>query len=131
MKVGIIGAGALGSLFAHYFHEHLIDFVMYEKNGGIVSDIDEKGLSLVKGESSRIIKPSISRSPEILNDSEIVFFFVKSYSTIDALHDVSECLNKNSIIVSLQNGLGNIEEIRKIIEPERIQGELIWLRPST
>ena len=29
-------------------------------------------------------------------------------------------MNGNSIIVSLQNGLGNVEEIMKIIEPERV-----------
>ncbi len=120
MKVGIIGAGALGSLYAHYFHDHLIDFVIYEKNGDAVSEINKNGLTLIKGESSRSIKPEISTSPEILGDAEIVFIFVKSYSTAEALDDVSFFLNKSSIIVSLQNGLGNVEEIRKIIEPERI-----------
>ena len=89
MKVGIIGAGALGSLFSHYFQEHLIDYVIYEKNSGIVSEISEKGLSLVKGETARIIKPSISTSPGILDNSEIVFIFVKSYSTVEAIQEVS------------------------------------------
>ena len=120
MKAGIIGAGALGSLFAHYFHEHLIEFTVYEKNQVIAEEIQDKGLALIKGETSRIIKPSISSSPEILAGADIVFLFVKSYSTAEALKDVSNHLDKNSIIVSLQNGLGNIEEIRKLIPAERI-----------
>jgi len=120
MKAGIIGAGALGSLFAHYFHEHLIEFIIYEKNQKIAEEIYNKGLTLIKGETSRIIKPSISSSPEILADADIVFLFVKSYSTAEALKDISGHLNNNSIIVSLQNGLGNIEEIRKLIPAERI-----------
>jgi len=120
MKIGIIGAGALGSLFSHFFHEHLIELVIFEKDQATVDRINEDGLSFTKGESSKHFKPSISSSPGILSDAEIVFLFVKSYSTIDALQSVSDHLNKNSIIVSLQNGLGNIDEIKKFIESERI-----------
>ena len=120
MKAGIIGAGALGSLFAHYFHENLIDFVIYEKNHKIAEEILDKGLILTKGETTRIIKPSISSSPEVLADADIVFLFVKSYSTAEALENVSVHLKSNSIVVSLQNGLGNIEEIKKIIPADRI-----------
>ncbi len=120
MKAGIIGAGALGSLFAHYLHEHLTDFVIYEKSKEIVADIEKNGITLVKGEHVKKINPAISSSPEILNDAEIIFLFVKSYSTTDALNDISPSLMNNSIIVSLQNGLGNIDEIKKIIEPDRI-----------
>jgi len=120
MKAGIIGAGALGSLFAHYFHEHLIDFVIYEKNKEIVTDIQKNGLTLLKGGTSKMITPIINSSPEVLSDSQIIFLFVKSYSTGEALQDVSTYINKDSIIVSLQNGLGNIDEIRKFIEPGRI-----------
>jgi len=120
MKAGIIGAGSLGSLFAHYFHDHLIDFVIYEKNIDVVQDIEKNGLTFTKGTTSKIIKPLISSSPEILADAEIIFLFVKSYSTVDALENISNHINKNCIIVSLQNGLGNIEEISKYINQERI-----------
>ncbi len=120
MKAGIIGAGALGSLFAHHFHEHLVEFVIYEKDAEVVEKIRDNGINLIKGETSRIIKPSISSSPDILSDADIVFLFVKSYSTTEALQKIVDHLNKNSVIVSLQNGLGNIEEIRKLISAERI-----------
>lgn len=120
MKAAIIGAGALGSLFAHHFHEHLIDFVIYEKNHEAVDEILRKGLTIVKGESSKTIEPSISSLPDILKDSDIIFLFVKSYSTAGALADISAYLKNDSLIVSLQNGLGNVEEIKKTFDAERI-----------
>ncbi len=120
MKAGIIGAGSLGSLFAHYFHDHLIDFIIYEKNIEVVKDIEKNGLTFIKSGISKTIKPFISTSPEILADAEIIFLFVKSYSTAEAIQNILPYLVSNSIIVSLQNGLGNTEEIRKYIKPERI-----------
>lgn len=120
MKAGIIGAGALGSLFAHHFHEQLIDFVIYEKNRDAVDEIQNNGLTIIRGESSRTIEPAISSSPDILNDSDIIFFFVKSYSTAGALADISTAVKSDSLIVSLQNGLGNIEEIKKLFDADRI-----------
>ncbi len=113
MKIGIIGAGSLGSLFAHYFQEHLINFVIYEKNSDIVDNIRENGLIMIKGNSSKTIKTSISSSPDILSNADVLFLFVKSYSTSEALQDVISYCNKNVILVSLQNGLGNIDEIKK------------------
>jgi 2-dehydropantoate 2-reductase len=120
MKAGIIGAGALGSLFAHFFSNINIDFVLYENNEESVSDIKNKGLTLKREERSTSISPVISSSPGILAEAEVIFLFVKSYSTNDAVKVVSEHLCKNSILVSLQNGLGNVDEIRKYIDAERI-----------
>lgn len=120
MKAGIIGAGSLGSLFAHHFHDHLLDFVIYDKNQDIVDEIRQNGLRIIRGESTKTIEPAISSSPDILNDSDVVFLFVKSYSTPGALVDISGHIKNDSLVVSLQNGLGNIEEISKFFDADRI-----------
>jgi len=120
MKAGIIGAGALGLLYSHSFHEHEIDFVIYEVNSEIVDDIKKNGINLLTGGISKIIRPIIDSSPEILHDADIIFLFVKSYSTLDAINDIKDSINQNSIIISLQNGLGNVEEINKFIDMDRI-----------
>jgi 2-dehydropantoate 2-reductase len=120
MKAGIIGAGALGLLFSHSFHEHMIDFVIYEVNKEIVDDIKKNGINLLSDGISKNISPVIDSSPEILYDSDIIFLFVKSYSTLDAITNIKDHINENSIIVSLQNGLGNAREIKKFIDIDRI-----------
>jgi 2-dehydropantoate 2-reductase len=120
MKAGIVGAGALGSLFAHYLDEQLIDFVIYENNNETVNEISQNGLTLIKGSTTRTINPSISASPEILSEAEIIFIFVKSYSTEEAVKSISGHIKNNCIIVSLQNGLGNIEQIKNFIDPRAI-----------
>jgi 2-dehydropantoate 2-reductase len=120
MKAGIIGAGALGLLFSHLFHENMIDFVIYEVNREIVDDIKQNGINLLIDGKSKRISPIIDSSPEILNDADIIFLFVKSYSTLDAITDIKDHINQSSIIVSLQNGLANVAEINKFIDMDRI-----------
>jgi len=120
MKAGIVGAGALGSLFAHIFQRTGIPFSIYEKDQSIVDEINTSGLSLAENDLTDIIHPSINTKPGILTDADIIILFVKSYSTDNAIKDILSSIKKDSIIVSLQNGLGNFETITKYINEDRI-----------
>jgi len=120
MKAGIVGAGALGSLFAHIFQRTGIPFSIYEKDQTVVNEINSTGLSLNENDIIDVIHPSISTKPGILGDSDIIILFVKSYSTDDAVKQIAPSIKKNSIIISLQNGLGNFETISKYINIDRI-----------
>lgn len=119
MKAGIIGAGALGSLFSYYFSRAGIDYTVYEINHDLVDAIS-KGLYIDSGEGKEKIFPVIDSNPQILKDSDILFIFVKSYATSDAVRQIKPHINKNSVIVSLQNGIGNFESICEHVESDRI-----------
>jgi 2-dehydropantoate 2-reductase len=119
MKTGIVGAGALGSLFSYYFSRRGIDYTVYEINKDAVNSM-KKGLTIFKEGSEEKIVPIIDSTPEILKDSDIIFIFVKSYSTSDAVKTIMPHIKKNSLIVSLQNGIGNFEAISEFINPELI-----------
>ncbi len=120
MKAGIVGAGALGSLFAHIFQRAGIPFSVFEKDQFVVDEINSSGLTLTENDIIDVIHPSISTKPGILADADIVILFVKSYSTKDAINDIIHSLKTDTIIMSLQNGLGNYEIIAEYITPERI-----------
>ncbi len=119
MKAGIIGAGALGSLFAAFFSKSGVDYSIYEIDRN-TADAVKNGLTLISGDSSETFSPEIDTSPEILCNCDIIFFFVKSYSTGEAAAAVQDYLKSDAIIVSLQNGIGNFETIAEHINEERI-----------
>jgi len=119
MKAGIIGAGALGSLFAAFFSKSGIDYSIYEIDRNTAEAV-KKGLTLISGDSSQTFSPEIDTSPEILCHCDIIFLFVKSYSTGEAVSSVRDYLENHAIIVSLQNGIGNFETIAEHINEERI-----------
>src|SRR6056297_997413 len=97
MRVGIIGAGAMGTLFSDYISRTGVDYFVYEKDVKRKNYLDDN--------------LPISTSPSNLSGCDIILFFVKSYATDNACRDIHDFIADNTIIVALQDGLGNSEII--------------------
>jgi 2-dehydropantoate 2-reductase len=119
MKIGIAGAGAMGSMFAFFFKKANIDIAVFEKDKNTV-DYYKKGVLFIVDRKEEKAVFEISASPDILKDRSIIFIFVKSYDTEGAIKIIAPEINKESIIVTLQNGIGNKEIIGKYIPDKRI-----------
>ncbi|MCX7677834.1 MAG: 2-dehydropantoate 2-reductase [Spirochaetes bacterium] len=118
-KIGIVGAGAMGCLFAHYFVRANIDVMLYDLPSRIALLKNGIRVALFDGLTSETYV-SVSSTPSELNDCSIVFIFVKSYSTRDAALAISPYLNRDTILVTLQNGIGNKEILQEIFPNNRI-----------
>jgi 2-dehydropantoate 2-reductase len=107
LKIGIVGAGGLGTLFG----ERLAaanDVVLLERRREIVEAIGRAGLR-VDGSS----RPGrATTEPRDLFDVQVLFVFVRATDTLRALRPFATHLNPSTVIVSLQNGLGNEEAIK-------------------
>ena len=58
---------------------------------------------------------------------DVVFLCVKSYDTSSALKDMGPCIGTETLLVSLQNGLGNLEAVAGLVGPERaVAGRVIF-----
>lgn len=122
MIIGIVGAGAMGSLFSGFFDSGGIEFVVYEKDRATV---DALGLGLrvrrVTGPEQKVPVHACS-DPSILQKCGIIFIFVKSHATTEAARDIAPHLAEGAVLVSLQNGLGN----REILERELPGARLVY-----
>ncbi len=119
MKACIVGAGALGSIFSYYFSRNNLDFIIYEKDERVTEAV--KHYLTVEAEGRlHTLHPEISSDPSSVGGCELIFLFVKSYSTEQAMKDVAAYSDKDSVIVSIQNGLGNYEVISSVVESSRI-----------
>ncbi len=119
MKAGIVGGGAVGSLFAAFFNSAGIASSLYEKDS-ILAVAMAEGLSVNMPDGELVFRPDIASDPEIIAASDIVFLFVKSYSTDEAMRDISPVLKDGSIVVTLQNGIGNREIIERHLPAGRV-----------
>jgi 2-dehydropantoate 2-reductase len=107
MRVGIVGAGALGTLFGHRLAA-ANDVVLLERRPEIVAAVRADGLR-VDGDA----RPAqIASEPRTLYDVQVLFVFVRATDTLRALRPFAGELSPTTAIVSLQNGLGNEEAIK-------------------
>jgi 2-dehydropantoate 2-reductase len=58
--------------------------------------------------------------PESLLGSDVIFIFVKSYSTAEVMNAISEYISADTVIVTLQNGLGNYEAVKSFVDEKNI-----------
>ena len=115
MKTAIIGSGAIGSLFGSLLKANSIDAVLFDKDSGKTDFINKNGIELIYPETGKKLHlyPEASSCIERIRNFDYYILCVKSYSTEEAAEKISRVSGDNSVIVTFQNGMGNVEIIRK------------------
>jgi 2-dehydropantoate 2-reductase len=107
-RVGIIGAGAMGTLFGFHLAQSC-DVTILDSSATVSQAIERTGL-VVNGAAPR--KVVVATNPRELFASQVLFLFVKAVDTLRALRPFAGELSPTSPIVSLQNGIGNEDAIK-------------------
>jgi 2-dehydropantoate 2-reductase len=119
LRIVIVGPGAIGCLFASHLSKlPCIDLWILDKNPSRTKYIKEHGIK-VRGISKIDVRPekiNITTNPKKIKNSDLLILCVKSHQTKKAIEKVSPCTSKNTYILTLQNGLNNIETIEKVLK---------------
>jgi len=107
-RIGIIGAGAMGTLFGYHLAS-CADVTMLDDNAAIAAAVEHDGLR-VNDEPVR--KVAVARRARDLYGSQMLFLFVKAVDTLRALRAFAGELDPASPVISLQNGVGNEDAIK-------------------
>ncbi len=117
MRITVLGAGAIGSLFgAHLAREHDVTLVCRRLHA---EAIERNGLAIT-GLSEFHVHPRAVTSTAGLEAPDILFLTVKAYDTEAALEDIRKLMSPGTVLVSLQNGLGNAEVLRDALPEARL-----------
>ncbi|MBM3238603.1 2-dehydropantoate 2-reductase [Candidatus Poribacteria bacterium] len=129
MKIAIIGPGAMGCLFAGLLTESGHEVWLLDKNPQRAKKLSQTGLYIEGIGGCRIVKLMVTSNlyditaPRQSRDRpDLVFVWVKAYDTVDAIRMAHPILADHTHVISLQNGLGNLEAIAQIVNPEKIIG---------
>lgn len=129
MRVLILGAGAIGSVFGGFLAKagHAVTLVGRAPH---MDQIRERGLLItgIWGEHQVSIGRCLT-SPEALAQAresfELVLITVKSYDTAAAAAAIQPLLTGETLVISLQNGLGNAETIAEAVGWRHTVGGMI------
>src|SRR5512133_1290046 len=111
MKICVLGAGAMGSsigglLAAGGSEVHLID--PWREH---IDAINSRGLRLRTGADERVVQVRAATDCRALGPADLIIVLVKSFNTWEAIEGAGPIIGDETVIVSLQNGLGNEEII--------------------
>lgn len=120
MRICIVGAGALGSLFGGLLARAGASVCLYNpSNVEHIRAIQSAGLHIERDDSVFQVSVEATTTPEALTEADLVGIFVKAHQTAQAMHQIAPKLNRRSWVLSVQNGVGMEGEILKFVSKER------------
>lgn len=119
MKIAIIGAGAMGSIYGGHLSKHNEVFLV-DKNQQIIDKINKDGLKLQENGSDAVYTPKAVSSTEGIGTVDLVILFVKSLYSRAALQENRGIIGENTYVMTLQNGSGHEDILAEVVKPNRI-----------
>lgn len=116
----MVGAGAMGCLFAGR--------LALAGNAVTVVDVDPARLALIAAEGivldddlgRYVAKVRAARAEEVTGPVDLLMLFTKGMHSAGAIRSVAHLESTGCTVLTLQNGLGNVEAIAEVFPAERI-----------
>jgi len=111
MKVAVVGAGAVGGYFGGMLLRAGVPVVMIGRPA-FVDAVKRSGLYLDTRQFQKTVHPEVSSELSATAGSDMVLFCVKTTDTAVTAKELAPFVGPETIVVSMQNGVNNVEEIR-------------------
>lgn len=119
MRIAVLGAGAMGSLFGGYLSQH---------NQVWLVDIDQEKVNKINCDGIRIREPQgdLTFYPKTITDTsglgevDLLIVFVKAMYSRNALFQNQHLIDDNTYVMTLQNGSGHQETLLEFARPDRV-----------
>ena len=122
MKIVIVGPGAMGCLFAAFLSKSKEAVWLLDKNKEGAAKLNEIGISLEGTSGAWQAKPKTTANVQDIGKADLILICVKSFHTKQAIEQIKPLLQQNTKIMTLQNGIGNIEIIAELAGEDRVIG---------
>ncbi|MAY85750.1 MAG: hypothetical protein CML02_03355 [Pseudooceanicola sp.] len=130
MRVGILGAGAIGGVFAAHLVRAGADVQVLARNATLDA-VRRNGLLLESDQGQICVRPNaVSDKAADLGAVDILIVAVKGQDTAGALAHVKPMLGDNTRLLSLQNGFAGLEIMEKVVGADRVLSGITYV-PAT
>lgn len=125
-RIAIVGSGAIGSYYGAKLAQagRDVHFLMR----GDLAEIRRVGLTVRgEGENFRVAKINCYNSTKEIGPSDLVLIATKATSNKEIIDLISPLLHERTMLLTLQNGLGNEEFLAQHFGAERLLGGLCFI----
>lgn len=120
MKIAVLGAGAMGGLFASYLCRHN-DVTLISRHEEQADLINKEGFTVLEKDGTKeIFHPHALVSTKDMEPQDLVILFVKSMANESVLAANRSLLGPDTYLCTLQNGSGHEEVLRKFVPEDHI-----------
>jgi 2-dehydropantoate 2-reductase len=119
MKIGIVGAGAIGlTLAAALAPVH--DVVVLARRESVAALLASEGIAVVRDDAVEHVAVRATTDARALADRDAVIVAVKAQATAEALAPLRGVLAAHALVASVQNGIGSVEVARAVLPGARV-----------
>jgi 2-dehydropantoate 2-reductase len=125
MKIAVVGCGAVGS-----FYGGKLSRAGEEVHFLLRSDYEvvrRKGVFIRSPQGDFEARPKCARKPEEIGLSDLVMIALKTTANKHLAELLSPLVGPHTVLLTLQNGLGNEEELARLSEEQRVMGGLCFV----
>lgn len=119
MRIAVIGAGAMGSIYGGHLSLHN-DVYLVDTNQAIVDHINEHGLTVQEGGNDVVYHPTAVTSTVGLEPMDLIILFVKALFSRSALDNNKGIIGPDTYLMTLQNGSGHEDILSEFVPVDRI-----------
>lgn len=119
LHIAVWGVGAMGSLFGGYLSA-VARVTMIGSWRDQLDAVQRHGLTLyhMDGQVSRFF-PEMTPTPDLMPAIDLALVLVKSHQTARIAPDIARVLSPNGVVMTLQNGVGNLETLAQAVGTDR------------
>lgn len=119
-SVVVVGAGAMGCLFAARLAEAGADVTLIDVDQARLKAIAEHGIHLDDDGGRRVVPMRTALAAQVTAPVDLVLMFTKSQHTAAAIASLAQLADGHACALTLQNGIGNAEAMAQVFSPDRI-----------
>ncbi len=136
MHIVILGAGAIGRLFGVYLGRAGHRVTLVDPDHAIVDEINNHGLGFMEQggndpDAITFIPARAVHHAGDIRETELTLLAVKSFDTLTAVQGASHLVDDGAPILTLQTGLGNLEQLERVVQREHILGGFTFMAAAT
>lgn len=119
-KIVIVGAGAMGCLFAARLAEADVDVTLVDVDARRLALLDAEGIILSDDDGERTVSVRAALASDVTGPVDLVMLFTKGMHSAAAIRSVGHLADGQAFALTLQNGIGNAEIVAEIFAPSRV-----------
>jgi len=129
MKIGVMGTGGVGGYFGGLLARSGSD-IHFIARGKHLRALQDEGLELVTNHGNFRVRIHATAEADEIGPVDLLLFCVKSHDTDQAAQLAEPMVVEETVVLSLQNGIDNVDKLSAHFGRERVMGGTAYIEST-